>query len=106
MNADEIGLYGGKPLHWAAEHSPETLRLLLERGADPKARNLMKNEFEGYTPLHMTADQDEESVECAQLLLDAGADLLARDAKGRTPHDIAQEKGRSKMAAFLASREG
>jgi ankyrin repeat protein len=105
VGADEIGLYGGQPIHWAAEHEPATLRLLLMHKADPMARNLMKNDFEGYTPLHMCARQPEQRVECAQILLDAGADILARDAKGQTPRDIAIQNGRSAMAEFLASRK-
>jgi ankyrin repeat protein len=105
VDADEIGLYGGKPIHWAAEHSPDTLRLLLAHGADPRARNLFKNDFEGYTPLHMCARQPEESLECADILLEAGADVVARDAKGQTPRDVAVLNGRSTMAAHLAMRE-
>lgn len=104
VDGDEIGLYGGKPVHWAAEHAPETLRILLAHGADPMARNMMPGEFEGYTPLHMCARQEEECVESAEMLIVAGADVMACDAAGRTPHDIAVLNGRSRMAAFLASQ--
>jgi ankyrin repeat protein len=104
VDADEIGLYGGKPLHWAAEHSPSTVRVLLSHGADPRSRNLMKGEFEGYTPLHMCARQREECVENAALLLEAGADLQAKDAKGQTPLEIARSSGRTRMAEYLAAQ--
>lgn len=106
VNADEIGLYGGKPIHWAAEHAPATLRVLLAHQADPMARNLMKNDFEGFTPLHMCASQPEQRIECAQLLLDAGADIHALDAKGETPREVATRNGRFAMVEFLAAREG
>jgi len=101
IDADEIGLYGGKPLHWASEHAPNCVRLLLERGADPKSRNLLPNEFEGFTPLHMMASQRDECIECAQLLIDAGADPRARDLRGRTPEDVAREGNRHKSVEFL-----
>lgn len=101
INADEIGLYGGKPVHWAAEHSPSTLEVLLRRGADPVARNLMPGEFEGYTPLHMCARQREEAIDCAKLLLSAGADPNLLDAQGRRPLEVAETNGRTRMAEFL-----
>ncbi|RYG23154.1 ankyrin repeat domain-containing protein [bacterium] len=104
VDADEIGLYGGKPLHWAAEYSPSTLRSLLHHGADPNSRNLMKGEFEGYTPLHMCARQREECLENALLLLEAGAVLEAKDARGQTPLDVARTNGREQMVEYLAAQ--
>lgn len=101
IEADEIGLYGGKPLHWAAEHEPETTRLLLSRGANPNSRNLKSGDFEGFTPLHMCASQRQESVEVAKLLLEAGADPRLLDARGETPHQTAIRCGHRRMAAFL-----
>jgi len=103
IEADEIGLYGGKPLHWASEHAPKCVRLLLDRGANPMSRNLMPNEFEGFTPLHMMARQREEVIDCASQLVAAGADPTALDAKGRTPLDIAVEGGRQHSADYLRS---
>jgi len=102
IEADEIGLYGGKPLHWAAEHARDCVALLLERGADPVSRNLLPGEFQGFTPLHMTASQRDECIECARALLDAGADPRLLDAQGRTPLQVATEKGHDRMAEFLS----
>ncbi len=101
LEADEIGLYGGKPLHWASEHAPDCVRLLLSRGANPNALNTIEGEFEGFTPLHMMARQREQCIECAQMLLNAGADLKLRDARGRLPIDVARELDRDRVVAFL-----
>lgn len=104
VDADEICLYGGKPLHWAAEHAPECVQLLLSHGADPDSRNLLPKSFEGYTPLHMCARQPEECIECIDLLIAVGADIHATDAQGQTPSDVAALNGRTRMQQHLASR--
>src|SRR5207247_44337 len=58
IEADEINCYGGKPLHWASEHAPGAVRVLLERGADVHSRNRkVDSEFFGMTPLIMNATQ-------------------------------------------------
>jgi ankyrin repeat protein len=63
IEADEINCYGGKPLHWASEHAPGAVRLLLERGANVNARNLKAgSEFFGMTPLIMNATQKGTAV--------------------------------------------
>ncbi len=102
IEADEISLYGGKPLHWASEHAPMCVELLLERGAKPNSRNEMKGEFEGYTPLHMMARQKEQCLECAQMLLDAGADPSLTDASGQTALDVAKLNARELVVEFLS----
>jgi ankyrin repeat protein len=63
----------------------------------------MRNDFEGYTPLHMMARQPNQELECAKRLLDAGADPTLRDAAGRTPLDVAIQHGREKTRQYLAS---
>jgi ankyrin repeat protein len=78
IEAHEINCYGGKPLHWASEHAPHTVRLLLERGADVNSRNQRaESEFHGMTPLIMNATQRDDCAEVAELLLAAGADVNA-----------------------------
>lgn len=101
IDADEIGLYGGKPLHWAAEHAPNIVELLLARGAAVDSRNLMPGEMLGYTPLIMCACQRNDCAECARLLLDAGADINARSAAGKTAEDYALERGSEQVLAIL-----
>jgi ankyrin repeat protein len=55
---------------------PKIVRLLLEKSADPNARD-----EQGRTPLHHAATS---SVDSAKLLLAAGADVKARDRDGKS----------------------
>ena len=102
INADEIGWVGGKPLHWASEHKPESVELLLSRGAEVNALNIKKgSDFEGFTPLMMNASQKNDCAEVTELLIKAGADISATDPKGRTALDIAVEKGLTRIPEVL-----
>ena len=102
IEADEIALYGGKPLHWASEHQPRIVKLLLERGADVNSRNVLAGaKYEGVTPLIMVATQPNDCAECAELLLAAGADLQAKDAAGKSSLTWAMEKGAKKVEGVL-----
>lgn len=101
VEADEIGCYGGKPLHWASEHEPTIVKLLLENGAQVNSRNIKPGDFENITPLIMCALQDNDCAECARLLIAAGAEVDALDAKGKTALDYASERGHHRVAAVL-----
>jgi ankyrin repeat protein len=77
------------PVHAAAavcDH--DTMRLLLEHGADPHARQQLD-----YTALHGAASRGD--VPMAELLLAHGADLQAKGSDGLTPADIAKKYGKS-----------
>jgi ankyrin repeat protein len=86
---------------------PGILRLLLESGAmDPDGRNA-----EGATALHDLCGRDGRGrprahrVECAALLLDAGASIDARDREtGATPLGWAARHDLPDMAAYLRAR--
>jgi ankyrin repeat protein len=105
IEADEINCYGGKPLHWASEHAPAAVRVLLDRGADVNSRNRKTDsEFFGMTPLIMNATQKDDCSEVTELLISAGADLTAVDAKGKTAFDYAQEYGLTRIQGVLRRR--
>jgi len=74
----------------------ETIRLLLEYGADPNARR-----FDGFTPLHCTSAWG--TVKVTRLLLKYGADVEAVDESGRTAFQVASEEGRDEITKFLSA---
>jgi ankyrin repeat protein len=85
IEADEINCYGGKPLHWASESKPDAVQLLIDQGAQVDSRNVLAtSDFYGSTPLIMNARQQDDCCEVATVLLEAGADINAKDANGKT----------------------
>ncbi|KAK0648262.1 ankyrin repeat-containing domain protein [Cercophora newfieldiana] len=71
---------GHSPLHWAAYFGYiDKARTLIQHGATLELRTKPRN----LTALHIATIQDNASL--ASLLLEAGADLEARDADGCTP---------------------
>jgi len=84
-----------RPVHAAAAaRDPASLRLLLEAGADPNAR-----QQGGLTPLHAAAHADH--VDMARLLLEHGADPAAQADDGRDAAQIATDDGSGRVAALL-----
>jgi ankyrin repeat protein len=53
------------------------------------------------TPLIMNATQKDDCSEVTELLINAGADIAAVDAKGMTALDHAQERGLTKIQEVL-----
>lgn len=83
------------PVHAAASaRDLETLRLLLDRGADANAKQQMD-----YTALHGAAARGD--VDMAKLLLEHGARRDAHGEDGKTPADVAREHGQNEFAEWL-----
>lgn len=90
------------PLAIAAhEGTTAAARLLLKRGATVGLRD-----SSGNTPLHAAASAWwDENTEFVSLLLESGADPSARNARDRTPQDLAIAAGYAASAALLAGNE-
>jgi ankyrin repeat protein len=86
-----------QPLHAAvASRNAEVVALLLERGADPNARQQV-----GYTPLMGAASAGRTDM--VQALIAAGADPSLVNDEGKTAADIAAEHGHQAIAAQLGA---
>ena len=83
------------PLHSAATaRSLPLVRLLLEHGADPNAR-----QHGGWTPIHSAAQNG--SLDIVELLIKHGADPTLKNDLGVTALQLAQEKGHAALADRL-----
>jgi ankyrin repeat protein len=70
------------------------VKYLLAHGADP---NMAQNGL--FRPLHEAAANGDREI--VDLLLKAGADRRAKTSGGKTPADLATEKGHQELAALL-----
>ena len=83
------------PVHAAAtvrDHA--TMRLLLEHGADPNARQQL-----AFTAFHSAASRGD--IEMAKLLMEFGADPQARTEDGKDAIDIAEKYGQPAFAQWF-----
>lgn len=96
----DVGAVADNPQHVAPVHAAatvcdhETMKLLLDRGADPNARQQMD-----FTPLHSAASRGD--IEMAKLLISRGADRNARTTDGASAIDIAEKFERHEFADWL-----
>ncbi|HYD18819.1 MAG TPA: ankyrin repeat domain-containing protein [Patescibacteria group bacterium] len=101
---------GTTALDWALmSRSIKTLEVLVNAGADVNRKNFLGSfalimamdlpySFADSNPEAATRN---DSLRAAELLVKAGAKLDAVDSRGRTARDIAAEKGRTELVAFL-----
>lgn len=102
IDADEINWIGGKPLHWASEHAPASVRVLLDRGVNVNSRNTRSGStFFQMTPLIWNATQKDDCSEVTTMLIEAGADITAADANGKTALAHAEERGLVRIQEVL-----
>ncbi|MBI3411361.1 MAG: ankyrin repeat domain-containing protein [Planctomycetes bacterium] len=101
----------GYPILADAIEHPAVVKLLLDAGADVKTRISWRAGKTGRwtiddeaTALHFAAQHG--AIESVKLLLDAGIDVSAKDARGQTALDIAARCGQGEVAHLLASRMG
>jgi ankyrin repeat protein len=88
------------PLHAAAAgRNMDTIRLLIEHGADVNAR-----QHGGWTPLHAAAQSGD--VEMARLLIASGADVKARADNNQNAMDLALTKGHQAVVDLLDEYAG
>ena len=86
---------GESALHWAAlSGNAATVRLLLERGADPDGFDLRGN-----TPLHGAADAGH--LETARLLLGRARSPGAKNLEGKSARDLARERGHAPLVKLF-----
>jgi hypothetical protein len=89
----------------------EGVRLLLGAGADPRRPSPAElygtgqEDWPDWPPVH-AAVQSDSPVELVRLLLEAGADPSATGPDGRTPHQLAAQRGRAELAGLIASSGG
>lgn len=76
-----IGWVDGVTFEWSSEETTEAVRMLLELGLDPNARN-----NDGRTPLMGAAHKGRNDI--VRLLVDNGAQLDARDYGSRDTEDL------------------
>ena len=98
---------GSTPLHRVfifgprseSNRRPETVRLLLERGINPNARDNKRR-----TPLHVAASEgvDSSQLEVVRILLAHGTDVDAEDEEGKTPLQVALANGTIEVSQLLS----
>ncbi|WP_353285220.1 ankyrin repeat domain-containing protein [Wolbachia endosymbiont (group A) of Beris morrisii] len=98
VNAIEVGIFGRKPIHIAAEKNyKDIIEFLLGKGVSVDDISNY-----GWTPLHYTASKDCLGV--AKFLVDKGANINAQNVYGREPIHIAAEHDNKNIIELLLNK--
>ncbi len=97
-HVNAVNFYGCTPLHLSVRYGlQDKVKLLIEHGAD-----VSWPDKDGKTPLHIAAFFKPNNIEQFDLLLQAKADINARDNnRNETPFSVALEHGSHIMVAQL-----
>ncbi len=100
LRTNALRLYNFKStIHQAADAGDlAKVKAFIQEGID------VNTKVHGCTPLHCAARYGHKEV--AELLIAKGADVNAKDTRGRTPIDLAMNQGRKEIAKLLASKSG
>lgn len=96
---------GMTELHLAAYNGdPEWVSACIAGGLDLRARS-----NNGYTPLHWAVDMGcvgatEDRIAVVRALVEAGADVTARSARGETPAETARQSTSEYLLPYLTER--
>ena len=95
-------IVGHSPLYCATfgDHV-EAMRVLLENGADPNLRLDYQSPVDGRAERQVVALMYARSSAAVKVLLEAGADVRAVDANGRTPLICAIRRGNDELVQIL-----
>lgn len=98
LNAIEGNNDGSTPLHWACYTGSEIAFNFIVNYFD----NLDYQDNDGLTALHLAVMS--ERTEIVKKLLQKGANKSIKDKKGRTPKELAEEKGKETIATMLEDK--
>jgi len=98
VNAIEVGIFGRKPIHIAAEKNyKDIIEFLLGKGV-----SVDDTSNYGWTPLHYTASKG--CLEVAKFLVDKGANINPQNIYGREPIHIAAEYDNKNIIELLLNK--
>ncbi|WP_353282457.1 ankyrin repeat domain-containing protein [Wolbachia endosymbiont (group A) of Myopa testacea] len=98
VNVIDVGIFGRKPIHIAAEKNyKDIIEFLLGKGV-----SVDDTSNYGWAPLHYTASKG--CLEVAKFLVDKGANINAQNVYGREPIHIAAERDNKNIIELLLNK--
>ena len=97
VNPNTTAVFGSPPLVIAAQHCPDVVGLLLDKGAEVNARESMSGTA-------LTAAINSKRTDTARLLVDRGADVNLIDFYDTPPLTLAVRQGDKEVVSLLLER--